>query len=85
MEIEVGPLTGVYKNMPRGIVALVFRCRATTAPRTSSAEATEIGWWDVECVSDFVAEAYAVRIEDAIHAEAPHVRAHDGTRVLPSR
>src|SRR3954469_9135931 len=31
-EIEVGPLTGVYKNMNRGIVALVFNCHLTSEP-----------------------------------------------------
>ena len=31
-EIEVGPLTGVYKNMQRGIVALVFRCDCLSEP-----------------------------------------------------
>jgi 8-oxo-dGTP diphosphatase len=29
LDIEPGPLTGIYKNMPRGIVALVFRCKIT--------------------------------------------------------
>src|SRR3954454_5024657 len=27
ISVEVERLTGVYKNMPRGIVALFFRCR----------------------------------------------------------
>ncbi|EGJ76412.1 putative mutT-like protein [Streptomyces sp. Tu6071] len=27
VEVEVGGLSGVYKNLARGIVALVFRCR----------------------------------------------------------
>jgi len=27
LEIEPVVLTGVYKNMPRGIIALVFHCR----------------------------------------------------------
>src|SRR3954469_8944020 len=37
--VDVRPiaLTGVYKNMRRGIVALVFRCEITAgAPRTSA-------------------------------------------------
>ena len=33
-EIDVGPLTGVYKNMNRGIVALVFRCELASQPRS---------------------------------------------------
>ena len=43
-EIEVGPLTGVYKNMSRGIVALVFKCRALTGPSTASKEAQSVEW-----------------------------------------
>src|SRR6476620_2635567 len=31
-EIEVEQLTGVYKNMRRGIVAMVFRARLLTEP-----------------------------------------------------
>jgi ADP-ribose pyrophosphatase YjhB (NUDIX family) len=30
--VEPITLTGVYKNMSKGIVALVFRCRQTVAP-----------------------------------------------------
>src|SRR5690348_13369463 len=29
LDIEPDALTGVYKNMPRGIIALVFRCKIT--------------------------------------------------------
>src|SRR5215469_9355183 len=27
LDIEAGHISGVYKNMPRGIIALVFRCK----------------------------------------------------------
>jgi ADP-ribose pyrophosphatase YjhB (NUDIX family) len=26
VDVEAGRLTGVYKNMPRGVVSLLFRC-----------------------------------------------------------
>ena len=81
-EIEVGPLTGVYKNMHRGIVALVFRCQLTSDPQSNSDEATEISWWATEHVGDFLDEAYAVRIHDAHAHSSPVVRAHDGTALL---
>jgi len=29
LDIEPDQLTGIYKNMPRGIIALVFRCKIT--------------------------------------------------------
>jgi ADP-ribose pyrophosphatase YjhB (NUDIX family) len=82
-DIEVGPLTGVYKNMNRGIVALVFRCELTSRPRPNSDEATEISWWATEHLDDFVTEAYAARVLEARNIRtAPSVRAHDGIHLL---
>lgn len=41
IEIEIERLTGVYKNMELGVVALVFRCRhAVPAPDPESAQVT---------------------------------------------
>src|SRR6478672_1182545 len=64
-EIEIGPLTGVYKNMSRGIVALVFRCYLASQPFDHSPEATEIDWQPIDHVSKALSEAYAVRVVDA--------------------
>ena len=81
-EVDVGPLTGVYKNMNRGIVALVFRCTLVLEPRSDSEEAAEISWRSVEHLDDFVDEAYAVRITDAAESDArPTIRHHDGERL----
>lgn len=82
-EIEVGPLTGVYKNMALGIVALVFRCRALSPVDSSTSEAAEIGWWATEFLSDLLPKTYAVRVLDACGEYAhARVRAHDGTILL---
>lgn len=84
-EIEVGPLTGVYKNMSRGIVNLVFRCKLASQPKSESIEAREITWWSVEHVGDIVDEVYAIRVLDgAAHSPPPSVRAHDGVKISPS-
>ena len=57
-------VTGVYKNMERGIVALVFRCSVLAGAQTSTSEATEVAWL-TECeVTDRLDEAYAVRLLD---------------------
>jgi ADP-ribose pyrophosphatase YjhB (NUDIX family) len=40
LDIEPGPLTGVYKNMPRSIVALVFRCKMACTTQTSTSDTT---------------------------------------------
>jgi 8-oxo-dGTP diphosphatase len=81
-EIDVGQLTGVYKNITLGIVALVFRCRLASQPKSNSDEATEISWWTVGHLNDFLAEAYAIRILDAT-ADGVPVRTHDGIRLRP--
>lgn len=74
-------LTGVYKNMPRGIVALVFRCEiAGRAPRTDD-EVAEARWLERDELNR-MDEAYRVRLLDAVREDPPHVRAHDGTRLV---
>jgi 8-oxo-dGTP diphosphatase len=83
LHIEPVALTGVYKNMTRAIVALVFRCTATGGRLTLNDEVTAFRWVTPAEVTDLTAEAYAVRILDALHGQpGPPVRQHDGTRVL---
>lgn len=81
-QVEVGPLTGVYKNMPRGIVALVFRCRLLSDPLPQTDEAIAVEWRDIQEVPTFMLPAYAARVLDALDGEV-HVRAHDGANLRP--
>lgn len=81
-EIEVGHLTGVYKNMVRGIIALVFRCGPASPPSATSAEASHVAWIPVADVPKMLTEAYSIRILDALNAEV-HIRTHDGAHLLP--
>lgn len=81
-EISIGPLSGVYKNMERGIVALVFRASLQSRPLPSSTEAAEIRWISTREVLRLVEEAYAFRIFDALGQGAPAVRSHDGRHLL---
>jgi 8-oxo-dGTP diphosphatase len=71
-------LTGVYKNMERGIVALVFRCTVVCGTPAQSAEAHEIAWLTVDEINDRMDEAYAVRLLDALLPPPPAIRAHNG-------
>jgi len=85
LDIEPVALSGVYKNMARGIVALVFRCKlpASNWHLTASDEAEAFHWADQSEVAELADEAYAVRILDAMAADQhPAIRAHDGVRVL---
>jgi 8-oxo-dGTP diphosphatase len=75
-------LTGVYKNMRRGIVAMVFRCEVTSGHVTTSDEVGECRWAEPGEVPALMDEAYAVRLLDAVADGPPAVRAHDGVSLL---
>lgn len=78
LEIEPEALTGVYKNIPRGIVALVFRCRELEGEPHQTREAERVRWMTPEEIQVEMDEAYAVRIVDALGDGPPAIRAHDG-------
>lgn len=74
-------LSGVYKNMERGIVALVFQCSVVEGARASTAEAVEVRWLTPGEVTERMDEAYAVRLLDALDPGGPMIRSHDGVRL----
>lgn len=80
--VEPEALTGVYKNMVRCIVALVFRCKVRSGILRTSEETTAFAWLTSEEVAAHMAEAFAIRVLDAIHGRKPEVRHHDGRRLL---
>src|SRR3954471_257362 len=79
--VEVERLTGVYKNMTRGIVALVYRCHPTSGTARPTNESIAVEWIDPDDVSARMIPAYAVRVLDALMT-APASRAHDGLAIL---
>ena len=81
VDVTVERLTGVYKNLPRGIVALVFRCRPRNGSVSSTDEARSVRWLTVEEITEHMHPAYAVRVTDAL-SDSPAVRAHDGTNLI---
>ena len=81
VDVEVERLTGVYKNLVRGIVALVFRCRPRNGSARSTDEARSIRWLTVEDITQHMDPAYAVRVTDAL-SDSPAVRSHDGTNLV---
>jgi 8-oxo-dGTP diphosphatase len=82
--VEPDYLTGVYKNMRHGIVALVFRCHIASGQPTPTAEASEVSWLTPDQVAELMNEAYATRLLDALEPGPPSVRIHDGVALLPS-
>lgn len=84
IHVEIDELTGVYKNMTRGIVALVFRCKPSGGTERTSNETTAVSWLTPDEVTDRMSEAYAVRLLDALDGNGPHVRSHDGKNLVPA-
>ncbi|WP_254711959.1 NUDIX hydrolase [Streptomyces sp. TRM64462] len=82
IHVEVDELTGVYKNVARGIVALVFRCKTSGGTERISSESTAVDWLTPEEVVERMSEVYAIRLLDAIDGQGPHVRSHDGIRLV---
>ncbi len=83
LAVEPTALTGVYKNMVRGIVALVFRCRVTGGRLAVSDETSELRWATAVEVASLADQAYAVRVADALeYATPPAIRTHDGVELV---
>jgi 8-oxo-dGTP diphosphatase len=70
--VRPGRLTGVYKNMALGIVALVFRCSAESGTPTPGRESEDVAWIAPSQLPELVDGRLRVRIEDALsnHPEA---------------
>lgn len=81
VDVRVERLTGAYKNLPRGIVALVFRCTAVGGDAGESDEAQRVRWLTPTEVERLMAPAYAVRVLDAL-SDGAASRAHDGVQLI---
>lgn len=83
--VEVERLTGVYKNLPRAIVAMVFRCHPGPETAHPTDEAAEVRWMTRNEVEHEMAPAFAIRVLDALTLPtAPPIRSHDGVHLLTS-
>ncbi|MDH2429276.1 NUDIX domain-containing protein [Sphaerisporangium sp. TRM90804] len=83
LDIDPVTLTGVYKNMTRNIVALVFRCKVIGGQLTETDEARSFRWVTPDDVRSLASEAFAIRVLDAMHHDQPPaIRHHDGTNLL---
>lgn len=82
LRINLERLTGVYKNMTRGIVALVFRCSMASGSLAVNDEVADFHWATKTELYQYMTEAFRVRLVDALEGEQPSIRAHDGTRLV---
>jgi 8-oxo-dGTP diphosphatase len=83
LDIEPIALSGVYKNMTRAIVNLVFRCKITGGVLAANDEASDFRWATEAEVTGLMDEAYAIRVLDALReTAAAAIRPHDGVHLL---
>lgn len=84
-------LTGLYKNLDRGILALVFRCRVEGGDLHPTAEAEEVCWMTLPEIDAQMDEVFAVRVRDALDYDRRDptgglpVRNHDGRTLVRTR
>jgi 8-oxo-dGTP diphosphatase len=83
LDVEPITLTGVYKNLTRGIVALVFRCKVTGGHLATNDEVAAFRWATQAEVKQLTTEVYAIRILDSVGSDiAAAVRNHDGVEIM---
>ena len=84
VHVEVGRLTGVYKNLNAGVVALVYRCRPVNGEPTASEEAVDVQWVHLSEALELMTPAFSIRVADAAEtAGRPAAsRAHDGINIV---
>lgn len=83
LKVQPTVLTGVYKNMTRAIVALVFECQILEGVPRSTSETAEIRWMSAEELHTYLDSAYAYRLLDALSERSePAVRTHDGVNLI---
>ncbi|AXN52195.1 NUDIX hydrolase [Mycobacterium marinum] len=81
LEVTVERLTGVYKNLTHGIVALVYRCRPSGGEPHETEEACEIRWMTTEEARSAMVPAFGVRVLDAF-GDTAESRTHDGVNLI---
>lgn len=76
-------LSGVYQNIARDIMALVFRAQQVSGALRTTDESLRVDWLSGDEVSSHMTEAYAIRLLDALHEQdGVPIRVHDGHRLL---
>ncbi|MEU1901723.1 NUDIX domain-containing protein [Nocardiopsis dassonvillei] len=82
IHVEVEQLTGVYKNIHRGVIALVFRCKPSGGEEGPTPEATAVEWLALDEIKARMSEVYAVRLLDSRTPNNPRVRTSDGKSLI---
>ena len=78
LTVRVERLTGVYKNLLRDVVVLVYRCSPVAGTAGPQEETSAVEWVTPEEAVRRMPPVFAARVTDALSAGAPASRAHDG-------
>lgn len=81
LDISIDRLSGVYKNVAAGVVALVFRAHATSRTLQVNDEVVAFRWADADEVEALADPVYAVRLRDAWDT-AVYARNHNGHSII---
>jgi 8-oxo-dGTP diphosphatase len=85
LDVKPVALTGTYKNMARGVIALVFRCHVIGGQaKLTTDETLALRWMKPDEIRQHLDEAYAVRLLDALGAGSSAFRVHDGRELIMS-
>ncbi|MEP9395648.1 NUDIX domain-containing protein [Gordonia sp. VNQ95] len=77
--VRVDGLSGVYKNMTRGVVSLVFRCTPIGGQVRTSDESSAVEWVTVDEARTRLSDMFWLRVADALSGRVA-TRTHDGHR-----
>jgi 8-oxo-dGTP diphosphatase len=80
--VAVERLTGVYKNVVRDVVVLVYRCRPVAGEPGPREETSAVAWFTADEARAAMPPAFAARVLDALADGPPASRAHDGRRLV---
>ncbi len=85
MHVRVERLTGVYKNMTLGVVALVFRCTTIRGTPQATDESRDVHWLDLADAIARMPSTFAIRVQDAASLPTAAHGVHDGTAICRGR
>jgi ADP-ribose pyrophosphatase YjhB (NUDIX family) len=84
LRVQPGRLTGVYKNMSLGILALVFECSLLGGQVEPGDESAAVTWAEPSQLHDLAGPRICTRIDDAsANSLIPAVRGH--SHPVPTR
>jgi len=80
--VSIQRLTGVYKNLSRGIITLVFRAIPSDGKLCVTDETVDYAWMTIEETEKKMSTIMRVRVLDSITETFAMIRAHNGKNII---